>query len=59
MSKQDWNVLSAVGTIGGVIVAIHGYRNSRGWSDAHTAFMALSIFTALGPQVQNFLDGAS
>lgn len=53
MSKRDWNTLSTIATVGGLIVAWHGYTNSRGWSDAHKFFVGLSIVVAVGPQLQD------
>ena len=53
MSQRDWNTISAIATIGGAIVAWHGYSRDRRWSDAHKFFIGLSLAVAVGPHFQD------
>jgi len=53
VSKKDWGTLSLLATMGGAVVAWHGYANSRGWTDAHRLFVVLAIIAAVGPHLQD------
>ena len=55
VSRQNrgfWNAVSAIATVGGLIVAWHGHTNSRGWTDAHRLFVGLAVVASVGPQLE-------
>jgi hypothetical protein len=46
MSRRDAETISAIATIGGTIIALHGIT-SKNWSYAHTLFLALAVVGAV------------
>jgi NADPH-dependent curcumin reductase CurA len=47
MNKRDWQVLGALGGIGGGVTALHGLTSQK-WTRAHTVFTIAAAAAGLG-----------